>query len=359
MMMRENRLFWFSLIMLLFGAGMAGAAETPEYACFLQKSESGGTLYLAKDGSAATAVVTGKQLQVYFTSGSLLYIDDQNQLFSYRPGMNAARLIVKFDAPEVYLEELPGSSGQMLAAVRSNYQIQWHILELSDGSLRKVKLPQPSTRGPSKQINNFSPDHQLKAVVSRNTYGSRFDLTLTKQQDGRETEVWHLPETMTVMPELPVWAPNSRYFAFYAKLEKGYEGYYSLYVLDTQSLKLNEVEEKVFYISFVLDDFRASGYRPDWSPDSRYLLYAFQPSGNPLRSVIIKYRVENRVKTFLVDSPGSNQFPAWSPSGRSVLFLSGPDRLNAQAYIIESAAGGLRRISPESGVTVWARWYQP
>jgi hypothetical protein len=358
-MMQRTIWFWLLLVAILLPIGSSGAAETPEYACFLQQNELGSTLYLAKEGAATSTVASGSHLQVYFTSGALLYIDDQNQLFSYDPGTEKRRMIVRFDAPEVYLSELPGSTGQMLAALRRDYQVQWYILELSDGSLRKIKVPQSSPRESSRQISNFSPDRQLKATVNRYLYTPRFDLVLSRQQDGRETEIWKLPEAMTVMPELPFWAWNSRYFAFYAREGKGYEGYYSLYILDTQTLKLTEAEPQVFYSSDILDDFRSSGYRPDWSSDSRYLLYAFQPSANPLRSVIMKYKLEGKIKSILVDSPGFNQFPAGSPSGHSILFLSGPDRQTSQTYLVESAGGTPRRVSPESGVTAWARWYKP
>ena len=330
-------------------------SQTPDYAVFLQKEGELKSLYIAEIGNSAPhLIVSDKGLSVFLQEQQLLYFHDR-QLYRYDPLTQESRLLTKFKEPEIKLQVLPGTPGQALVSARTdgyNYEINWYVLELNDGSLRRVSPPGNASGGGEKSLKGLSPDELSQVVLTHAKRG--FSLAVQRKLKGRFSQIWSLPQEMTVIPELPVWAPNSRLLAFYAKPVNNQAIYYSLYIFNLDTLKLIKVQEQVYDSVFTA----TAGFRPEWSADSQTLIFQYQPYGSPTQSLIMSYEVKNAKQQILVKGPGMNEYPQLSPSNQNLIFLSDRDGIRHQVYIMN-----LKDQKPErllvSGETEWCDWYQP
>lgn len=73
----------------------------------------------------------------------------------------------------------------------------------------------------------------------------------------------------------------------------------------------------------------------------------------------MKYDVSTGEKKVLTDSPGSNDYPAWSFSERYISFISNRETPGRQLYLMDPKGENLKRVSSGEGNTEWASWYRP
>ena len=108
----------------------------------------------------------------------------------------------------------------------------------------------------------------------------------------------------------PVWSPDGRWLAFMSGDDKKDWG---LYVTDPQGHHEHLITRfKLTYFSGL------HWYRPAWSPDSQYLIYAVERKKSPgLMKIQIDEKVPAQLKT---DELINWSNPVWSPAGDNLLF---------------------------------------
>ncbi|MCL6588826.1 MAG: hypothetical protein K6U80_02630 [Firmicutes bacterium] len=341
------------------------SASNAELLVFSQKDGQEEYLYAAKsDGSDLQIISSGKDLKIFFLGNYLFYFQE-HRLYFYDFTAQSSRLIQMFTEDRIFLQKFtedPASPNQILVITQSDDLTtqNWYILEVDDGSLRKISRPNLA-QSQTSSIKHYSPDGVYLAQIRQVGITTRFELEIQTQGRGKlkAKTLWVLPKNMTVLPEAPVWAPNSEMVAFYAKeFQNSPAGFYHLFLYKVSRQELITIQEQVFNKG-EFTPLQMGEFTPDWSGDGRYLFVEYQPFGLPTASSFLKYDAVTGQKTYLADGPGAKGYPAWSPSGQAVLFLSKQKGEEAQLFTIDAEGKNLTRISPPEGATLWAGWYKP
>jgi hypothetical protein len=326
------------------------------------------TVFLVKaDGTDQRALVSGKNIKVFLIRKHMLYYTD-HQLFEYLPVEQKSKLLTRFNEDEIFIQDLAGKTAsqsetpdQAVILAETPYEQNVYVLEFSDGSIRSVSeslfSSSASNANSASSIKISSPDQTAVAVVQQAGMKLRFELLIQEKVKDKPKTSWTLPQNMTVIPELPIWSPNSHSLAFYARSFDQLTGFYSLYLYDLEKKELRMIQEQVFS-TMSLNSLSMGPFRPEWSQDGKYLIFQYRPYGLPTESLILKYDAVNDKKTTLTSSCGHNLYPTWSPSGKSILFLSNREAIQDQVYIMDDKGEHLRRLSPPNGYTEWASWYK-
>lgn len=344
----------FLLMWVNLSATVWGAPET-EYLIFSQAIGDEKVIYSYQpDSQVLNQVVRGKNLSVFLQGKYFLYFNEQ-KLYQYNIRNQQAKELATFKEKDLYLEVIPDGPEQALVVAKDGYALNWYILELSDGSVRRVMQP-PVGSGGSNTPKLASPDQKATAVIKTPAFSQNFTLSIEEKVNGRKKTSWSLPKDMTIVPDWPVWSPDSKQIAFYAKKADGFEGFYSLYLFDLVKKELILVENQVF-AKYVFSNVGMRAFIPTWSNDSQFLIFQSQPNGLPNRSSIIKYNVTTGKKQVLTQSAGCNDYPVWSLTDGYISFLSNRETPGRQLYIIDPQGANLRRVSPSEGHTEWSEWY--
>lgn len=345
------------ILMVIFFSSVA-LGSSLEYLVFTQKTGDQVIVYTYQPETVELKeVIRGKNLSVFLQGKYFLYLKDQ-KLFQYHAVAARSKELATFEEKRVYLEVIPDGPEQALVVAEDKYKIfNWYVLELSDGSLRRVKQPQFAT-GTSRVPSLTSPDRKATAVIKTPAFSQSPTLLIEAMVKGKTETVWSLPKGMMIIPDWPVWSPDSRRIAFYAKEDKGIEGFYSLYLFDLVQKELVLVEKQVL-AKYLFSNYSMASFIPAWSKDGKYLIFQSQPNGLPTRSLVMKYDVSTGEKKVLTDSPGSNDYPAWSFSERYISFISNRETPGRQLYLMDPKGENLKRVSSGEGNTEWASWYRP
>lgn len=350
--------YWLIILLFCMVFSTVGIAGSEELIIFTQNNDNVKTLYLSmNDGNLLKPISSGKKIDIFTEANHLLYFVD-HQLFEYDFQSQKGQLIAELKDDAIYVQFFLGETDQAFVISRSEYQIQYYVLDFTDHQLRRVPRPKNSNNGSSegKKISYDSPDGLKRANVKYVSKG-RFEITVEQINDSKYKTIWDSPKEMVVLPELPVWSPDSARIAFFGRKFTGYEGFYSLYIFDVNDRTFKTVQEQVLFKDF-FDQLSSGGFKPNWSGDSKYLLYGYLPYGSPTQNAIIKYEIGSDKKEILVNTPGANLFPRWSPSGERVMFFSDREGQKNQLYSIDKSGHDLRRISPKDGFTEEAVWMQ-
>lgn len=336
-------------------------AEPPDDLVFFSQVTSGRkTIYSCRyDGTDLRSIVSGKSIRPFLVGKHFLFFSD-HQLFEYNVLSRQTKLLTRFSENEIAIQQLAGGSGgpdQALVLALGDYGRNYYILEFSDGSIRPAQNNYFTGTG-STALKGYSPDEKSLTIVRQASVNFRFELILQEKMKEKFKTTWTLPNHMTVIPEGPVWSPNSRMIAFYAKEFNSPEGFYSLYIFNLDTRELRLIQEQVFS-KFAFGNFRVGPFIPNWSKDSRNIVFQYQPYGIPTESSIIKYEIEAEKKVVLYNSHGHMLYPSWSPSGRNILFLANQETNKDQLYVISGNGEKVWRLSPSDGYSEWAVWYNP
>ncbi len=349
--------FIFLILIVSIFSCVALGSSVNEYLVFSQKSGDQIVIYTYRpDDSALKQVVSGKNLSLFLQGKYFLYFNDQ-KLFQYNVVTGDSRELAAFKEKQLYLEVIQDGPEQALVVAKDKYELNWYILELSDGSVRRVMHP-PARTGGYQTPKLTSPDNKVTAVIKTPAFSQNPTLLIEEMVNGKPKTVWSLPEGMTIIPDWPVWAPDSKQIVFYGKETKSFEGFYSLYLFDMAKKELVLIEKQVL-AKYLFSDISMKSFIPAWSGDGKYLIFQSQPNGLPNRSLIMKYNVSTGEKQVLTDSSGSNDYPTWSLSERYISFLSNRESTGRQLYLMDPEGENLKRISPPEGNTDWASWYRP
>jgi hypothetical protein len=354
----KNRFAFFLILIVIFFSGIA-LGSSVEYLVFTQKTGDQTIVYTYQpDTAELKEVVRGQNLSVFLQGKHFLYLKDQ-KLFQYHAVAARSKELATFEEKRVYLEVIPDGPEQALVVAEDKYKIyNWYVLELSDGSLRRIKQPQFRPTGGYRVPSLTSPDRKATAVIKTPAFSQSPTLLIEATVNGKTETVWSLPKGMMIIPDWPVWSPDSKRIAFYAKEDRGFEGFYSLYLFDLAQKELILVEKQVL-AKYLFSNISMRSFIPVWSKDGKSLIFQSQPNGLPTRSLIIKYNIITGEKQVLTDSSGSNDYPEWSFSERYISFLSNRETPGRQLYLMDPEGGNLKRVSPEEGNTEWSSWYRP
>jgi Periplasmic component of the Tol biopolymer transport system len=333
------------------------------------------TVFLVdSDGGNQQALVTAKDVGTYLIRNHILYFTD-HQLFKYIPATGQSKLLGRFEENTLSIQDLSGiadSSGntaiannpsqsldQAVILAVTPFEQNLYILDFSDDSIRSVSNSStsgaPGSSGAS-SLKSYSPDRNALVVVRQVGMKLRFEMSVQEKHNERFIPAWSLPQDMTVIPDLPVWSPDSRRLAFYARPYDGISGFYSLYLYNLAAKEMHMVQGQVFS-TIPSNDLSMGVFKPEWSKDGKSLIFPYQTYG-PSDSLIIKYEVAAGKKITLNGSRGHNLHPSWSPSGKSILFISNREAAQDQVFTMDGNGENLKQLSPAQGYTEWARWYE-
>lgn len=324
---------------------------------FTQVTGEGKTLYFSdNNGLSLVKIISGKELEVFSDKKNILYFCDQ-QLYRFSLNNQKSEWIATFKEKNISINffENTDELAQALILAKDTYSLNYYIIDFNDNNIRQLDQSLNLARTTGNEVSSISPNG-LNRVIVRRAPKSRFEIIVEAKDSNKYKSKWKLPRNLTVLPELPVWAPDSGKIAFYAKDVSNNGGFYSLYIyfIGTNELKL--VKEQVFPKLFFSNPW-SEGFRPNWSHDGRELIFEYLPYGLPTRSAIISYETETGKSRIITESQGENQYPQWSPSGKKILFLSNRDNQLLRLYVMDHSGENLRQISPEEGVTEWAQWF--
>jgi Tol biopolymer transport system component len=276
-------------------------------------------------------------------------------------------LLKRFDENTLSIQDLSGfadnqsdsrvsAPDQAIILAENLYEQNLYILEFSDGSIRNVTSSAPSASSSATSLKSYSPDRNALVVVRQDGVKQRFELFIQTKKNNKFKTIWTLPPNMTIIPELPLWSPDSRMLAFYARSYQGVSGFYSLYIYSVERKEMLLIQEQV-YSTLPSNNLTMGSFVPEWSKDSKSLIFQYQNYGHT-DSSIFKYEPATGKKKTLTVSNGHNLNPSWSPSGRSILFLSNRESAKDQVYTMDSNGEKLKQLSSSEGYTEWANWYK-
>lgn len=325
------------------------------------------TVFLVKDdGSDQQTLVSGKNIKVFLVHKHILYYKD-HQLFEYFPADQKTKLLSRFEEDQISIQSLadhsdaPEAPDQAVILAQTPYEQNFYILEFSDDSVRAISTPtftnSLSTSSSRSSIKVYNADQSAVAVVHQAGVKLRFELFIQEKVNEKLKTSWTLPQDMTVIPELPIWSPNSHLLTFYARPANQLTGFYSLYLYNLETHKMLLIQDQVFPV-MSLNSLTMGSFRPEWSGDGKQLLFQYQPYGLPTESIILKYEVASDKLNTLTSSRGHNLYPTWSPLGKNILFLSNRDSIQDELYVMDEKGENLKKISPSKGYTEWASWYK-
>lgn len=347
-------LLWLGIALMIFVPGSLAKSQGSQIV-FVQSTDEGKSLYISDaDGGNLRKIHSAKEIRVYLGKNHLLFTAG-NHLYEYDWQTGKEKRWAVFEEPEIYLSFMPEGPDQALIIGMSDIQTNYYVIDFTDGNVRRIPPGSSGSGNYVSKITATSGDQARSATVKRSVMG-RFELTV---REGKE-ERWVLPGDMTLLPEAPIWSPDSLKLAFYAKPWHDSGGFYSLYVLDCSQTKpiLETVHEDVFS-KYYYNRLDSGGFTPDWDASSNYLYFSTLPYGVPSQSNVMQYDLKNHRKTVLFHHNSENYYPKVAPSGTELLFLSNREGGRFQLYRIKAPWTEPVRVSPSVGFTEWARWFNP
>ncbi len=191
----------------------------------------------------------------------------------------------------------------------------------------------------------FSPDgNQIVYAWDETGDGSQSHIYVKVIGSGRPVRLTSGPGSDL----FPVWSPDGRYIAFVRFLNE----VSAIYVIPALGGSERKLVDGYFFSSL------------SWSPDGKFLVAAEWSSWGPGPSSLYLIAAENGEKirlTFLLDAKTSDEYPAFSPDGRVLLFARCGGQYHCGLYLLDLASdyrpkGGPRMLRQESGDIGGAAW---
>jgi tricorn protease len=137
-----------------------------------------------------------------------------------------------------------------------------YVLDLNSGVSEKItvslKFDNPNLASYFKNVKEDIHSFSVSPTGKRALFDARGDIYSVPAEHG---VIQNLTETQGVREIYPMWSPNGKYISYYSDAT----GEYEVYLLE------NKIAAKPKQITF---NSSAWKYEPEWSPDSRYLVYS-------------------------------------------------------------------------------------
>jgi Tol biopolymer transport system component len=352
--LKRSLLLWAVVFFVLSSAVWAAS---PEYLVFSQISNGNKTVYMyLPEQKETVTVVSAKEIHVFLKNRHIFYFTGKT-LYEYDWKNGKAREIGKFAESDIEMGMITETNGlsQMLIVAKGRYENNWYVLDLGDSSIRPVTQP---FQGSGRMTTGLrSQDDRYLAAFKVNSLKGRVRLSVQKKNGARYKSFWNSPKEISMLPDSMVWSPDSKWLAFHAKKSTGFDGFYSMDCLNVETGKLQRIEENVLYFEWISSNSLFE-FLPDWSQDSRYLVFQSQPGGSPYQSEIIRFDVTTGNTKTLASSSGQNQNPRFAPSGKYIAFISNRELGRKQLFLMDYDGKNQKRISP-AGITDWMEWFRP
>ncbi len=175
----------------------------------------------------------------------------------------------------------------------------------------------------------FSPDGQSLAFASSKDSNSyQIYVADLSTRRGRQ-----LTNTASVIHTAPRWNPRtSREIAFISDRS----GTPQIYIMDAEGSNVRRVLTQ-----------GGNADSPAWSPDGRYLAFAWRPPGASRFNIYLMDIASQQIIE-LTQNAGNNEGPAWSPDGRHIAFQSDRSGQN-QIYLMHVDGTGVRPVTSRGG----------
>jgi TolB protein len=136
--------------------------------------------------------------------------------------------------------------------------------------------------------------------------------------------------------QYPAWSPDGRLIAF----ESFRAGAWHIWVMRPDGSGARRVTPR-----------RRGGYSPQWSPDSRRLVYTASWSTTGIAITDLAGRV-HELKTLATD----DWSPSWSPDGAKIAFNSTAHQPRGEIYVVSARGGTPARLTRNAVEDTDARW---
>lgn len=129
---------------------------------------------------------------------------------------------------------------------------------------------------------------------------------------------------------MPSWSPDAQKIAFVSDRDApASSGHQNIYVMDADGKNVRRLTN--------YDRHRV--YRPVWSPDGQRIAFALFGTGpgEPERTIFDIFVMDAVGKNLqkLTHDPRPDSWPAWSPDGQKIAFVSDRDR-NMEIYVMDA-----------------------
>ena len=178
-------------------------------------------------------------------------------------------------------------------------------------------------------------------------------------QRGDFTDLWLRsanPETETILPEQltfdpasetsPVFSPNGRYIAY---VGTGYDVKGDIYILD---LKSRDKEPRR------LTGRDTEDGAPCFAPDNRTIFFHQARSSSDTRVVVRMDFTSDEPSAFPVETGGDSSFPAVSPDGRKLAFVSYRNDLGGDIFVSDVDGKNLKQLTEGDALDIYPAWGQ-
>lgn len=147
----------------------------------------------------------------------------------------------------------------------------------------------------------------------------------------------------------PAWSPDGTQIAFMSNyaFDPQSSQQFDIYVIDVDCADQQNCEHQRRLTNGSDHDFT-----PEWSPDSRTIVFASDNMGSP---DIYTIDLETGAIHQLTDHPAADSNPVWSPDGSEIAFISNRDD-QTEIYLIKPDGSDLRRLTYSQryeGLPIW------
>ena len=146
----------------------------------------------------------------------------------------------------------------------------------------------------------------------------------------------------------PSWSPDGKRIAFDSNRDGRFN--FEIYVIDTDGRNLQRLTNNPDPNGHPDDRY------PSWSPDGKRIVFSARREGHVVHNRDITYEIyvmdaDGGNEQRLTDNRNNDWYPAWSPDGKRIAFMSDRkgDAVNFDIYVMDADGGNLQNLTNHRG----------